>query len=65
MKYSKNNCPWITNTELYDENLEKTKLQKLLGCNCQFNENCPGYCTLPTNHTLEIPSRTFMDNNKL
>ena len=63
MKYNKNYCPWSTKRELSNENFALTKIQKLLNCNCQFNEDCPGYCTLPTNHTLIIPSGILWSNS--
>lgn len=63
MKYSKQICPWSTNVEKYQTQVDITYIQELLGCTCEKNDTCNGFCTFPANKGLNIPSGIVWTKN--
>lgn len=40
------------------------ELQEQIGCKCQYDKTCDGFCTFPSNKSLNIPSGLIFDNNR-
>jgi len=62
MKIKDQVCPWSTLDEKLQKSNNKSFIQKLIGCSCELNETCSGFCTFPANNLLNIPSGIIWDD---